>query len=62
MFLIKSKKNAVVEHPTTKRSETIGRRLASQTETENGTALVQTVVLSPRVGKSITKKGKSPFL
>ncbi|XP_066482815.1 rho GTPase-activating protein 11A [Tiliqua scincoides] len=53
-----NKENAAVEHPATNRTETIGRRLASQTDMENGVASVQTVVLlSPHVGKTITKKG-----
>ncbi|KAJ6667353.1 hypothetical protein lerEdw1_017331 [Lerista edwardsae] len=53
-----SKENPAVEHPAVNRSETIGRRLASQTDLENGVTLVQTVaLLSPHAGKTITEKG-----
>ncbi|KAJ7344887.1 hypothetical protein JRQ81_000837 [Phrynocephalus forsythii] len=57
-----SKENPVVENPVSKRSEHIGRRLASQQDTESGADTVKTVVLlSPCVGESMIKKGPQNF-
>ncbi|XP_054828779.1 rho GTPase-activating protein 11A [Eublepharis macularius] len=53
-----SKENTAVGHPVTTRSENIGRRLASQQDTESGADSVKTIaLLSPCAGDSKTKKG-----
>ncbi|XP_053128005.1 rho GTPase-activating protein 11A [Hemicordylus capensis] len=53
-----SRENTAVEHPASNRSGNIGRRLASQHDTESGVDTPNTVaLLSPCVAESITKKG-----
>nr|XP_020661836.1 rho GTPase-activating protein 11A isoform X1 [Pogona vitticeps] len=57
-----SKENTVVENLVSKRSEHIGRRLASQQDTESGVDSVKAVaLLSPCIGESVIRKGPQNF-